>query len=171
MYFEEVEVKKYTTKNKKTGVERTSFQIHIKKGSKFREAKKIGLIDLSEIKEIEKELSSDYVKEQKTKLKELSEENVKLKQQLKEYKEKNNDLTSVNYNNQQELLTIKDKIEDLSTKLLHEKDLTKSLLVVRADFLKQNAISRFLKKEPESSKKISELKELPEVVDTNISKD
>ena len=172
MYYEEAEVKKYTTTNKKTGSKRISFQIHLKKDSKFREPKTIGLIGLSDIKEKAKELSSDYSKEQKAKLKELSEEIVELKQQLKEYKEKNNELTSDNYELQQELLTIKDKnkaeVKDLSSKLLNEKNIVNNLLIVRSDFLKQNPLKRLFKVEPESSKKVSELKELPEIIETNV---
>lgn len=168
MYYEEAEVKEYYRKDSK-GNKKPYYQIGIKKKSKFNEAKPIGLIDISEIKQIEKELNPTYRKEQEAKLNELSEEIIQLKQQVKELKEENTELTSVNYNLQQELLTIKEdhenKIEDITSKLLHEKDLVKSLLVVRSDFLKQGRLKRFLKVEPESSKKVAEIKELPEDIE------
>ena len=100
-------------------------------------------------------------------MKETSEEVIELKQQLQEYKEANETLTSENYKLQQDLLKIKEEneieVKDLSSKLLHEKDLTKSLLVVRSDLLNRSLISRIRNIEPESSKIITELKKLPEV--------
>lgn len=69
-----------------------------------------------------------------------------------------------------EELAVKDsEIAELNYKLNNEKDLTKELLIVRSDFLKQGYFKRFLKVEPESSKRIAKLKELPEDIETNIS--
>ena len=175
MYYEKAEVKEYFRKDSK-GNKKPYYQIGIKKKSKFNEAKPIALIDISEIKQIEKELNPTYRKEQEAKLNELSEEIVELKQQVKELSEENTELTSVNYKLQQELLTIKEdnevKVEDLTSKLLHEKDLVKTLLVVRSDLLNRNALDRLRNKEPESSKKLAEIKELPEAIDVeDISED
>ena len=207
MYFEEAEVKKYTTKNQKTGVERTSFQIHLKKDSKFREPKKIGLIDLSEVKKIETFLEDNPIEEKEAEINELLEVKVQLEKELQQLKTANEKLTSENktlkeekIQLQKDLLTeknnakdyieeansividVKNKLEktqekhqeetkELNFKLNKEKDLVKTLLVVRSDFLKQNPLSRLFKVEPESSKMVSELKELPEEVKSNISKE
>ena len=174
MYFEEAEVKKYTTKNQKTGVERTSFQIHLKKDSKFREPKKIGLIDLSEVKKIETFLEDNPIEEKEAEINELLEVKVQLEKELQQLKAANEKLTSENktlkeekIQLQKDLLTeknnakdyieeansivigVKNKLEktqekhqeetkELNFKLNKEKDLVKTLLVVRSDFLKQN---------------------------------
>ena len=191
MYFEEAEVKKYTTKNQKTGVERTSFQIHLKKDSKFREPKKIGLIDLSEVKKIETFLEDNPIEEKEAEINELLEVKVQLEKELQQLKAANEKLTSENktlkeekIQLQKDLLTeknnakdyieeansividVKNKLEktqekhqeetkELNFKLNKEKDLVKTLLVVRSDFLKQNPLSRLFKVEPESSKLVS----------------
>lgn len=64
------------------------------------------------------------------------------------------------------------EVKDITSKLLHEKDLTKSLLLVRSDLLNRGLISRIRNKEPASSKKIAEFKELPEDVKaTDVSKE
>lgn len=183
MYYETAEVKKYTTKNKKTGIERTTFQIHIKKGSKYRIAKPIGLIEIDELKKIETYLKHNPIEEKEAEINELNEEIVQLKQQLQESKATIESLTS-EVNNlkeekiqlQEDLLNVEDKSEEiiqlqkdhkeevaeLNFKLNNEKDLNKELLVVRSDFLKQNPLKRLFKVEPESSKRIAKLKELPE---------
>lgn len=174
MYYEEAEVKEYFRKDSK-GNKKPYYQIGIKKKSKFNEAKPIALVDIAEIKEVANNLDINKFNELKANLKETSEEVIELKQQLQEYKEANETLTSENYKLQQDLLQIKEKneaeVKDLSSKLLHEKDLTKSLLVVRSDLLNRSLINRIRNKEPESSKMIAEIKELPEVNVKDISKD
>lgn len=182
MYFEEAEVKEYSSTNKKTGVTRTNFQINIKKGSKYRKAMKIGLVDLSEIKEISESLDLNKLNEIKGTLEETSEELVELKQQLKQLKEEKVQLQEQLLESNNELLETKSKLEnlqeetkeeiaELNFKLNNEKDLNKALLIVRSDFLKQGRIKAFFKIEPESSKKVAKLKELPEDIETTISKD
>lgn len=133
MYFEEAEVKKYTTKNQKTGVERTSFQIHLKKDSKFREPKKIGLINLSEVKKIETFLEDNPIEEKEAEINELLEVKVQLEKELQQLKAANEKLTSENktlkeekIQLQKDLLTeknnAKDYIEEANTTLLEAKD-------------------------------------------------
>lgn len=175
MYYEEAEVKEYFRKDSK-GNKKPYYQIGIKKKSKFNEAKPIALVDIAEIKELAKNYDVNKIAELEANLNETSEELVEVKQELKELNATNESLTSENYKLQQELLNIKEEneseVKDLTSKLLYEKDLVKTLLVVRSDFLKQGAFKRLLKVEPESSKKLSEIKELPEDVEANvISKD
>lgn len=70
-----------------------------------------------------------------------------------------------------EEINVKDsEIAKLNYKLNNEKDLTKSLLVVRSDLLNRSLINRIRNKEPESSKIVAELKELPEFNVKDISK-
>ena len=206
MYYEEAEVKHYTTISKKTGAERSSSQIHIKKKSKFYEYKKVGLVDIEELEENLIFLEANNVAELEAKINELTEINVQLEKELNQYKATNEDLFSENGNLkdkiaelQEDLLTeknnskkyveeansividVKNKLEEkqeehkeetkeLNFQLNKEKDIVKDLLIVRSDFLKQNRIKSFFKIEPESSKRIAKLKELPEV-EANISKE
>ena len=134
-------------------------------------------------KKIETYLKHNPIEEKEAEINELNEEIVQLKQQLQESKATVESLTSEvkdlkeeKIQLQEDLLNVEDKSEEiiqlqkdhkeeiaeLNFKLNNEKDLNKELLVVRSDFLKQNAISRLLKREPESSKRIAKLKELPE---------
>lgn len=172
LYYEEAEVKQYFRKDSK-GNKKPYYQIGIKKKSKFNEAKSIALVDIAEIKEVTKNFDVNKITELKTNLKETSEEVIELKQQLQEYKEANSKLTSENYELQQELLHIKEEneaeVKELSSKLFNEKDLTKSLLVIRSDLLNRSLINRIRNKEPESSKMIAKIKELPEVNVKDIS--
>ena len=174
MYYEEAEVKEYYRKDSK-GNKKPYCQIGIKKKSKFNEAKTIALVDVDDIKELVKNSTGGSLKEKEVKLKEATVENDKLNQKLLQLKEDNetledtvNELKDKVAELQQELLQAKKEndveIKDLTSKLLHEKDLTKSLLLVRSDLLNRNLISRIRNKEPTSSKKISEFKELPEDV-------
>ena len=93
LYYEEVNVREYKRKNKK-GTEDPYFQIRLKKDSKFRKAEPIALIDIAELKEIEKNLDSSLIYEKEVKYNELLEEHNKLKQQLQEFKATNESLTS-----------------------------------------------------------------------------
>lgn len=167
MYYEEAEVKEYYRKDSK-GNKKPYYQIGIKKNSKFNRAGKIALLNISEIKEIAENSDINKINELKANLKQTSEEVIELKQQLQEYKKANETLTSENYKLQQELLKIKEdnkvEVKELYSKLLHEKDLTKSLLVVRSDLLNRSLINRIRNKEPESSIKVGKLKGLPEDV-------
>lgn len=161
MYFEEAKVKEYYRKNKE-GKKVPYYQINLPKKSKFSEVKPIGLIDVNELKELEVFLAANPIEEKEAKIKELEEEVDSLKDQLKEFKQLKEDKLQL----QEELLEAKDKLEVKSEELSKEKDLTKSLLLVRSDFLKQNALKRLFKVEPESSKIISKIKGLPEIVET-----
>lgn len=166
MYYEEAEVKEYYRKDSK-GNKKPYYQIGIKKKSKFNEAKTIALADIDEIKDIAKKCDVNIISELEVKLKDSSKELNELKEQLKELKEENESLISENYKLQHDLINIKEEneyeLKDLTSKLLHEKDLTKSLLVVRSDLLNRNFFNRILNKEPDSSKKIAKIKELPYV--------
>ena len=165
MYYEEAKIKEYFRKNTK-GVKTPYYQINLKKDSKFNEAKTIALADIDEVKKLNEIINSIDLEVMEAKLKEQEEEIIQLKQQLKEIKEDNNNLKSENYVLQQDLLTIKDEneaeVKELTAKLLYEKDLTKTLLVVRSDLLNRSLKDRIFNKEPESSIKVAELKELPE---------
>ena len=94
MYYEEAEVREYNRKDKKTGVEKPYYQIRLKKDSKFNEAKPIGLVNLSEIKELIN--SSDVAKynELEANFNETSVEVNELKQQIQELKASNGTLSS-----------------------------------------------------------------------------
>ena len=169
MYYEEAEVKEYFRKDSK-GNKKPYYQIGIKKKSKFNEAKTIALVDIDDIQQIEEYSNTDGLKELEVKLKEATVENDTLNKKLLQLKEGNetleatvNELKDKVAELQQELLQHDVKVDDLNSKLLHEKDLTKTLLVVRSDLLNRGLISRISNKEPVSSKKVSELKELPEV--------
>ena len=121
MYYEEAEVKKYTTKNKKTGKERINFQINLTKESKFREPKKIGLIDLSEIEEIANNLDFDKLNSIKDTLEETSEEIVDLKKQINQLKEDKLEL-------QEKVLEVEEERDSNAKELLSEKETSKGLL-------------------------------------------
>lgn len=182
MYYEEAEVKEYYRKDSR-GNKKPYYQIGIKKKSKFNEAKTIALVDVDDIKELVKNSTGGSLKEKEVKLKEATVENNELNKKLLQLKQDNETLEStVNELKdritelQQELLQVKKEtdveVKDITSKLLHEKDLTKSLLLVRSDLLNRNLINRIRNKEPASSKKIAEFKELPEDVEaTDVSKE
>lgn len=182
MYYEEAEVKEYYRKDSK-GNKKPYYQIGIKKKSKFNEAKTIALVDVDDIKELLKSSTGGSLEEKEVKLKEATVENNELNKKLLQLKQDNetliataNKLKDKVAELQQELLQVKKEndveVKDLTSKLLHEKDLTKSLLLVRSDLLNRNLISRIRNKEPASSKKITEIKELPKVVEsTDVSKE
>lgn len=172
MYYEEAEVKEYYRKDSK-GNKKPYYQIGIKKKSKFNEAKTIALVDVDDIKELVRNSTGGSLEEKEVKLKEATVENNELNKKLLQFKQDNetliataNELKDKVAELQQELLQVKKEndveVKDLTSKLLHEKDLTKSLLLVRSDLLNRNLISRIRNKEPTSSKKIAEFKELPE---------
>ena len=194
MYFEEAEVKKYSSTNKATGKERINFQINLKKDSKFREPKTIGLIDITELENIESFLEANNVEEKEAELKQLKEENLQLKEELNKYKtaadglaadvhklkeeklqlqedllnaeNKSEEIIQLLKEHKEEIAEKDSDIAELNFKLNNEKDYSKALLVVRSDFLKQNALKRLFKVEPESSKIIGNMiKELPEEVE------
>lgn len=117
-------------------------------------------------------------------VKSLKEEKLQLQEDLLTEKNKHEEIIEAANNNiveakdkivkiqkeHKEEISVKDsEIAELNLKLNNEKDYSKALLVVRSDFLKQNAIKRLLKVEPESSKMVAELK--PKELETNISKE
>lgn len=184
MYYEIAEVKKYTSVSKATGKERTNFQINLLKDSQFREAKPIALIDVAEIEKIDSIITDYNLEEKEAELKQLQEEKLQLEEEVNKLNGVAEDLASDVHKLREEKVQLqedllkaeaknediiqlqqehKEEVAELNFKLNNEKDYSKALLVVRADFLKQNALKRFLKIEPESSKAIGNmLKELPE---------
>lgn len=182
MYYELAKIRQYTNNKGQP-----YFQVRLKKDSKLtdetKKVKPIALVDVDEIKEIVNSSNVEKYKELQANYNNTSEELVELKQQLQESKATIESLTS-EVNNlkeekiqlQEDLLNVEDKSEEiiqlqkdhkeevaeLNFKLNNEKDLNKELLVVRSDFLKQNPLKRLFKVEPESSKRIAKLKELPE---------
>ena len=203
MYYEEAEVKEYKSINKQNGTERTKFQINLNKKSKFREPKKIALVDIDEIKEIASSLDDNNLNELEDNLKQYEENNIELNKEIDKYNEQvheleetakslasdvhklkeeklqlQNDLIKLEENmkvKNEEIIELqkqhKEEISELHFKLNNEKDLTKSLLVVRSDLLNRNALDRLRNKEPESSKRIAQLKEIPEEVEVKPSDD
>ena len=166
MYYEEAKVKEYHRKNKE-GVKKPYYQINLPIKSKFSEVKPIALVDIAELKKLETFLEDNPIEEKEAKINELEAEVSSLKEQLKEFNQLKEDKVRL----QEELLEAKTKLEIKSEELSKEKDLTKTLLVVRSDFLKQNAFKRLFKVEPESSKIVGKLKELPEEVEAKLSED
>lgn len=178
MYYEEAEVKEYF-RNDSKGNKKPYYQIGIKKKSKFNEAKTIALVNIDDIQQIEEHSNIDSLKELEVKLKEASVENDALNKKILQLKKGNetleatvNELKDKVDELQQKQLQNKEEhdveVKDLTSKLLHEKDLTKTLLVVRSDIMERGLISRIRNIEPDSSKTVRELKELPEV---NVSKE
>ena len=190
MYYEIAKVKTYfrTYKNKKVPYN----QLHLGKAedSKFNEDPKkpdeVAVIKLLELNELVEKAKPTELNELKAKLNELQKEKLQLEEELKKVKATNGTLASdVNELKeekiqlqeekaklQEDLLTEKDKNENVIElekyeakveELSKEKDLTKSLLLVRSDFLKQGRIKSFLKIEPESSKIIGNIKGLPDI--------
>lgn len=115
----------------------------------------------------------------------LKAEKVQLQEDLLTEKDKHEELIEAANNNvveakdkivklqkeHKEEIAFKDsEIAELNYKLNNEKDLVKELLIVRTDLLKRNILKRVANIEPESSKRIAKLKELPEDVET-ISKE
>lgn len=191
MYFEEAEVKEYFRKDSK-GNKKPYYQIGIKKKSKFNKPTKVALVDVAELKELIAIAKPEVITELEAKLNDVEEEKLQLKQELQQFKQQEEELTSEVENLrsekqqlQQDLLKAegkseeiiqlqqehKEEIAELNFKLNNEKDLTKTLLVVRSDLLNRNLFNRIRNKEPESSKKVAELKQLPEDVEANISKE
>lgn len=191
MYFEEAEVKEYFRKDSK-GNKKPYYQIGIKKKSKFFKPTNVALVDVAELKELISLAEPEVIAELEAKLNAVEEEKLQLKQELQQVKQQEEELTSEVENLrsekqqlQQDLLKAegkseeiiqlqqehKEEIAELNFKLNNEKDLTKTLLVVRSDLLNRNFFNRIINKEPESSKKVAELKKLPEDVEANISKE
>lgn len=180
MYYEEAEVKKYTSTNKKTGAERTSFQINIKKDSKFREPKAIGLVDVNELKKIETFIEANQVEENEVKLNELSELNLQLEQKVKELNETKKGLESEVKSLKEEKLKLQGELLTTKEDLTSEKETSKGLLATitkltneKAEVEKENIFlksrnwfnrlrNKQYKKEPSSSV-------LPETVETDSS--
>ena len=133
---------------------------------------------LQELKATNESLTSD--------VKKLKEEKVQLQEDLLTEKDKHKELIEAANNNiveakdkivklqkeHKEEISDKDlEIAELNYKLNNEKDLVKELLLVRTDLLKRNIFKRVANVEPESSKRIAKLKELPKDVEANISKE
>lgn len=121
MYWEEAEVKKYTSISKATGKERTNFQINLKKDSQFRRPEKVGLIDVAELNKVETFLEANKVEENEVKLNELQELKLQLEQEVKEYKTTSESLAS-------DVYKLKEEKTQLQEDLLKEKETSKRLL-------------------------------------------
>lgn len=185
MYFEEAIVKTYYRTYNKKKVPYN--QLNLGTDSKFNpdpeEPETVGVIRLHELKELIAKADGTSLKEMEAKLNELQEENLQLKKEVEELTSTAKSLASdvnklkeekvqlqeellKNEDNNEKIIELqkehKEELAELNFKLNNEKDLTKELLVVRSDFLKQGRLQRFFKVEPESSKRIAKLKELPE---------
>ena len=126
------------------------------------------------IKKKQEEDQKEYIEyleiqneQQQGEIRQLKEEKIDLEDKMLstdlELKKKDSSLEAKNEEIIQLQKDHKEEIAELNFKLNNEKDLNKELLVVRSDFLKQNAFKRLMKVEPESSKAIGNmLKELPE---------
>lgn len=155
------------------------------------EPDKVAVIKILDFEDLVNNNGLTKLNELEAKYNELQEENIKLKEQVEELNSTAkslasdvNELTKEKLQLQEDLLTAEGKtkeiielqkehkteiadkdseIKELNYKLNNEKDYSKALLLVRSDFLKQNAFKRLFKVEPESSKAIGNmLKELPE---------
>lgn len=189
MYYEEAEVKKYTTKNKKTGAERTSFQINIKKDSKFREPKPIGLIDVSELEKIDKLLKANPIEEKELELNEVKKHNLQLNKEVDELKSTTKSLASDVHKLKEEKIQLQEELSSLQEQLLNEKDknknvisigkyeakveelskekdTSKTLLLALYSYEERSLINGFLNRTPELAKQI--LKENPKPIETNV---
>ena len=117
-------------------------------------------------------------------LEKLKEEKVQLQEDLITEKAKHEELIEAANNNvieakdkilkiqkehKEEIADKDSEIAELNYKLNNEKDLVKELLIVRTDLLNRNIFKRIPNIEPESSKRIAKLKELPEDIEANIS--
>ena len=157
MYWEEAEVKKYTSVSKTTGKERTNFQINLKKDSQFRRPEKIGLIDVTELNKVETYLEANKVEENEVKLNELQELKLQLEQEVKEYK------TEEKTQLQKDLLKEKETSKGLLatiTKLTNEKtEIEKENIFLKS----RNWFSRLVNKQYKKT-------DLPEIVEAEAKK-
>ena len=193
MYFEKAIVKTYyrNYKDKKVPYNQLHLGSDSKFNENPEEPDEVAVIKLLDFESLSNDNGLTKLNEMEAKYNELQEENLKLKQQIEELNSTAkslasdvNELTKEKLQLQEDLLTAENKnkeiiklqkehkteiadkdseIKELNYKLNNEKDYSKALLLVRSDFLKQNAFKRLFKVEPESSKAIGNmLKELPE---------
>lgn len=164
MYFEEAKVKTYYRKDSK-GNKKPYFQINLSNKTKFNESDTIVLVDLNDIKELETNANPEEVKELADKIKLKLEENKQLEEEVKKLKlekyELQEELTKAN-DKDKEIIQLqqdhKEELAKLNAELNKEKDLTKTLLAVRNDFIKRPLIDRIRNKEPDSSKYLTKIK-------------
>ena len=184
MYTEEAEVKTYYRKNSK-GAKKPFNQINLGNKSKFKNEEKVVIVNAEDYKEFESKANTEYIATLEETITDSEEDNKQLQQQLKQLKEEkeakiieaNSKIEEANTN----VIEAKDKIEkiqedhkkemaELNTKLNNEKDFSKALLVAMNDLNKRNFFSRLINKEPDSVKKVLELKPI-EISSNGISKD
>lgn len=189
MYYELVIIKEYYQKTSK-GAKTPYYQIRLKKDSHFNKPYEVALIDVSEIKEIEKKLNEFENNEYLNKYNDLKKDYDNLIKELNEIKEENKLLESeINENKntilnlQDSLLTkdtnnkdnkeiieslnneisnLKDTLINEKTKLEDEKDLTKALLKAINDINNRNVLNRLINTMPHSYNKLNNIMQLKE---------
>lgn len=185
MYTEEAEVKTYYRKSS-TGTKKPFNQINLGNKSNFKTEEKVVIINAEDFKEFKSKANPEYIATLEETIDSLKGSIKELEHQLKQMKEEkeakiveaNSKIEEANTN----IIEAKDKIEtlqqehikevaELNSKLNNEKDFSKALLVAVNDLNKRNFFSRLINKEPDSVKKILELKPLVEIPTKDISKD
>lgn len=175
MYYEVLKVREYQNKGSKY------YQIRLLKDSNFKEVSEIALINVSEIKELEKKIkelenneTSKQYKELETKhydlikaYDNLKKENTKLKIESDKLKETIIKNTPKLENNYKEIQDLNNKIKDTYEKLSNEKDFNKACLITINDLNNRNFFNRLINKKPESYNLIMKLKEIPEDITNN----
>lgn len=191
MYFEEAIVKTYyrTYNNKKVPYN----QLNLGTDSKFNpdpeKPETVGVIRLHELKELIAKADGTSLTEMEAKLNELQKEKLQLNKEVEELTSTAKSLASdvnklkeekvqlqeellKNESNKELIIELqkehKEELAELNFKLNDEKDLVKELILVLHDVFKRNVYNRIRNTEPESYKRIANLKELPEDVEANI---
>lgn len=192
MYFEEAIVKTYyrNYKNKKVPFNQLNLGQDSKFNKNPEEPDKVAVLNITDFEELAnnngltklKEMEAKYNELQEEKLQlentveelnstakslasdvnKLKEEKIQLQEELLKLEDKNEEIIKLQKEHKEEISDKDSEIAELNYKLNKEKDIVKDLLVVRSDFLKQGAFKRLFKVEPESSKRVAKLKELPE---------
>lgn len=179
MYYEEAKVREYKRKD------RPYYQVYLGYDSNFIKEEDVVIIRNKDLKELESKANPELIDSYKDKITDLSEEILQLEKDLQEVQQIKEELisekASIIEEANVEILKASEKIiaesekhkeelAELNLKLNNEKDLTKALLIAMNDLNKRSFISRLINKEPDSVKKILELK--PVEIDVNdISKD
>ena len=170
MYYEVLKVREYQNKGSKY------YQIRLLKDSKFKEVSEVALINISEIKELEKKIKELENNESLSKYNELESKHNDLIKAYNDLKEEHNNLkiesnqlketiiknTPKIEDNYKEIQDLNNKLTNTYEKLNNEKDFSKALLIALNDLNKRGLFSRLLNKEPKSFKLVTELKPLPE---------
>ena len=179
MYLEEAKVREYKRKD------RPYYQVYLGYDSKFNKEEDVVIIRKEELKELESKANPELIDSYEVKIEDLSEKILQLEKDLQELQRQKEELISekavIIEEANVEILKASDKIineseehkkelAELNLKLNNEKDLTKALLIAMNDLNKRSFFSRLINKEPNSVKRILELK--PVEIDVNdISKD